>query len=315
MKAATIAIASPSPSSEPAAPSSAPCSRKTRWIWPRVAPIARRMPISRCFCTTLTTSTLAMPSTTTSSTTPRISVVLTRCASSAETSCALVCCQLSTRSGHCRASASASACAAQTSASETSMRAAPPGRSNRLCALRSGTYSMRRLSSVAPRSTSAVMRSVCVRVPLLTPMRSPTRTPRSSASVMPATASPGPSRACPATVRAFKPRIRSWRSSSMPVSVTARVASPRCASAAPPSVGETAATPARASSTRTSAGQSGSARSRCARTCASPKPGSPAARGSTGSTRSSGGSSTTWACAPSVRASVLRCRPSISTEM
>jgi hypothetical protein len=39
----------------------------------RVAPIARRMPISRRFCTTDTTSTLAMPSTTTTITTARIS--------------------------------------------------------------------------------------------------------------------------------------------------------------------------------------------------------------------------------------------------
>ena len=58
--------------------------------------MARRMPISRCFCTTDTTSTLAMPSTTTTATTSRITVVLMLCALSADTSCALVSCQLST---------------------------------------------------------------------------------------------------------------------------------------------------------------------------------------------------------------------------
>jgi len=47
------------------------------------------MPISRRFCTTDTTSTLAMPSTTTMATTRRISPVLTDCALSAETSWAL----------------------------------------------------------------------------------------------------------------------------------------------------------------------------------------------------------------------------------
>ena len=70
-----------------------------RSTWPWVAPIARRMPISRRFCTTDTTSTLAMPSTTTIITTPRISAVLTDCAFSADTSCALACCQLSTLYG------------------------------------------------------------------------------------------------------------------------------------------------------------------------------------------------------------------------
>jgi hypothetical protein len=62
--------------------------------------MARRMPISRRFCTTDTTSTLAMPSTTTTSTTPRISAVLTDCAFSADTSWALVSCQLSTLAGN-----------------------------------------------------------------------------------------------------------------------------------------------------------------------------------------------------------------------
>ena len=66
---------------------------------PRVAPIARRMPISRRFCTTDTTSTLAMPSTTTTSTIARIMPVLTDCALSAETSWAFVSCQLSASYG------------------------------------------------------------------------------------------------------------------------------------------------------------------------------------------------------------------------
>ena len=89
------ATASSRPSTEPSAPTTAPCTRNTRSTWPRVAPMARRMPISRPFCTTDTTSTLAMPSTTTASTTPRMMEVLMDCALSADTSWALLSCQLS----------------------------------------------------------------------------------------------------------------------------------------------------------------------------------------------------------------------------
>jgi hypothetical protein len=96
VKAAISAAASTTPSTDPSAPTTAPWKRKMRNTWPRVAPIARRMPISRCFCTTETTSTLAMPSTTTMPTTPRMMPVLTDCAFSAETSCAFACCQPST---------------------------------------------------------------------------------------------------------------------------------------------------------------------------------------------------------------------------
>ena len=96
VKAQISNCASTTPSTDPRAPTMAPCSKKMRSTWPCVAPIARRMPISRRFCTTDTTSTLAMPSTTTNITTPRMSAVLTLCAFSAVTSPALVACQLST---------------------------------------------------------------------------------------------------------------------------------------------------------------------------------------------------------------------------
>ncbi|MCC2633338.1 MAG: hypothetical protein K0S48_1224 [Ramlibacter sp.] len=89
-------VASSRPSTAPKAPTTAPCSRNSRITCPRVAPIARRMPISRRFCTTDTTSTLAMPSTTTTTTTTRMIMVLMDCALSAVTSCTLLSCQLST---------------------------------------------------------------------------------------------------------------------------------------------------------------------------------------------------------------------------
>ena len=58
----------PTPTTQPAAPSSSPWIRKMRRICRRVVPTARRMPISRFFCTTQTTSTLAMPSATATTT-------------------------------------------------------------------------------------------------------------------------------------------------------------------------------------------------------------------------------------------------------
>ena len=76
-------------------PSAAPCSRNTRRIWPREAPIARRMPISFDFCTTETISTAAMPNATARPTKKRIAVLATICALIARKSCALVLIQLS----------------------------------------------------------------------------------------------------------------------------------------------------------------------------------------------------------------------------
>jgi hypothetical protein len=58
-------------------------------------PIARRMPISRDFCTTDTTSTLAMPIATDSATNSRISRFEFCCALTAVKNCALVLIQLS----------------------------------------------------------------------------------------------------------------------------------------------------------------------------------------------------------------------------
>ena len=58
-------------------------------------PIARRMPISRDFCTTTTTSTLAMPKATDSPTKKRIAVFAVFCALTAAKNWALVLIQLS----------------------------------------------------------------------------------------------------------------------------------------------------------------------------------------------------------------------------
>ncbi len=60
--------------SDPTKASSAPWTRKTRWICPRVAPMARRMPMSLDRWITETTSTAAMPKATDSATNRRIRV-------------------------------------------------------------------------------------------------------------------------------------------------------------------------------------------------------------------------------------------------
>ena len=68
-----------------------------RSTWVRAVPIARRMPISFDFCTTDTTSTLAMPSATVIPTKIRMRVLARICADIALKNCALVLIQLSTR--------------------------------------------------------------------------------------------------------------------------------------------------------------------------------------------------------------------------
>ncbi len=102
-------------------------------------PIARRIPISFDVCTTDTTSTLAMPSATVIPTKMRISVLARICAAIAVKNCALVRIQLST----CRSWVARIDCAivsaANGSRTLTSRLVAPPGRSSRLCAVRSAT--------------------------------------------------------------------------------------------------------------------------------------------------------------------------------
>ena len=152
----TIAVASALPSSEPASATIAPCSRNTRWMRPRVVPIARRMPISRRFCTTETTSTLAMPSTTTMATKIRIVRVVIVWALSAASSWSLVFIHESAVSPVSRAIRCATASAANRSATLTSSCDAPPGRSNSACAVRSPRNTVRRFMSRMPRSTRPV---------------------------------------------------------------------------------------------------------------------------------------------------------------
>ena len=85
----------PQPNSEPTRPSTAPWIRNTRRICPGEAPIARRMPISRDFCTTETISTAAMPRAIASATKKRMAVFATRCALIAVKNWLLVLIQLS----------------------------------------------------------------------------------------------------------------------------------------------------------------------------------------------------------------------------
>ena len=72
-----------------------------------VAPMARRMPISFCFCTTDTTSTLAMPTATISTTKNRIRLFDMLWLFRAVSNCALVCIQLSTLRPVCACNSSA----------------------------------------------------------------------------------------------------------------------------------------------------------------------------------------------------------------
>ena len=83
------------PTKAPPRPSKPPCKRKTRKICPCEIPIARRMPISRDFCTTTTTNTLAMPKATESPTKKRIAVLAVVCALIAVKNWALFLIQLS----------------------------------------------------------------------------------------------------------------------------------------------------------------------------------------------------------------------------
>ena len=85
-----------SPMLVPTTPMNAPCSRKIPMMRFELVPMARRIPISFCFCTTLTTSTLDMPSATMMTTKLRIRLFETDWLRSAASNCELVVIQLST---------------------------------------------------------------------------------------------------------------------------------------------------------------------------------------------------------------------------
>ena len=175
----------------------------------RLAPIARRMPISFCFCTTHTTSTLAIPSATTRVTNNRIVPVLMFWLRIAASSCALVVIQLSASSPVSRSRRAATASALKISRTVSSIVETPPGRSRSVCASFSVTNTQRWLRSLLPRSkmpatviTSSRPSGVPIRI------RSPTATPRSFASSIPITPSVPDSRNSPATMSSLMRTIR-----------------------------------------------------------------------------------------------------------
>ena len=127
LKAHTIALPAAAPSAEPAKPTAAPSYRNTARMRARVAPIARRMPISRVRCTTLTASTLAIPKATDSPTKKRISALDSDCERSAFSNCALVLIQLSDFSPVSAAMRVEMCCASKMSRTVRSISVAPPG--------------------------------------------------------------------------------------------------------------------------------------------------------------------------------------------
>ncbi len=92
-------------------------------------------------------------------------------------------------------------------------------------------------------------------------------------------------------------------------------ASPRSARPEPDTMGETPATAGNPSNSGTSACQLATERKRCARGWVSVNAAASGNAGAAGVTRSSGARSVTCACAPSVLARVLACRPLMSAEM
>ena len=91
-------------------------------------PTARRIPISRDFCTTETMSTLAMPSATATITKNWIMFFELDCAESPESSSALTVIQLSARSPVRPRTSTATRSASNTFATLSSIVVTPPGR-------------------------------------------------------------------------------------------------------------------------------------------------------------------------------------------
>ena len=152
----------------------------------RPAPMARKMPISRCFCTTLTTSTLLIPSATMMTTKLRIRLLDTLWLDKALSRLAFVCIQLSTVRLVWARKLSATGLAPKRSFTVRSILDTPPGRSSRVCPSFSVTNTQRRFRSRLPMSNRPAMSSVSLRpVALVTRSLSPTVTPRSLARSVP----------------------------------------------------------------------------------------------------------------------------------
>ncbi len=158
------------------------------------------------------------------------------------------------------------------------------------------------------RNTSSTLSAVRMR------MRSPTFAPRSPARSVPITASPGPMRQLPETMRSWIFTMRSKRTGSMPTSAIDLVALPRSAKPGPVTIGETAVTCGVRSSSGSTRSHWSMERRRCAR--GSTRAITAPVRGST--TRlgtSSGGRTTMCACVDSVRSARLACRLFTSAVM
>ena len=215
----------------------------------RLVPIARRMPISFCFCTTDTTSTLAMPSATTRITKNRIVPVLMFWLRIAASSCALVVIQLSASSPVSRSMRAATASAPKIVAHRQLDRGDPAGKiEQRLRELQRHEHPalvqvlVAEVEDARDRdhfvATLRRCRSGSCRRPR---RRDPSRARcRSRASVP-------DRRKSPATMSSLMRTIRS-----VALGIDARAAAtdldavPRCANAAPVAIGEAATTPGRA---------------------------------------------------------------------
>ena len=153
-----------------------------------LAPMARKIPISFCFCTTDTTSTLAMPTATITVTKKRIRLLDMLWLFKADSSCALVCIQLSTVRPVCACSWRAVASAANRFSTRRSSCVMPPGRSNRVCANLMLVNTQRRFRSRLPISKMPATLTRSLRPSTVTRRSlSPTVMPRSLASSLPMT--------------------------------------------------------------------------------------------------------------------------------
>jgi len=183
-------VPSAQPTREPASATTAPWMRKIVSTERREAPIARRMPISRDFCTTETTSTDEIPKATAMATKNWIIAEEPLCPRRPTSNSALVFIQLSAVRPVRAAMVFATASALKRSSTVRSMFVTPPARSSRVCADRSVMMTHRRFRSRSPRSKIPATVTTCVRPPAATRrILSPTEAPRSFARSTPTTAS------------------------------------------------------------------------------------------------------------------------------
>jgi hypothetical protein len=274
----------------------------------RPAPMARRMPISRCFCTTLTTSTLEMPNATMITTKLRIRLFDTVWLLSALSRPELVCIQLSTVRPVCARRVSAAASAPNRSRTVRSMLETPPGRSSSDWASFKVTKTQRRFRSRLPMSNRPVMSSVSLRpVALVTRSLSPTVRPRSLARSVPISAPVPATSKRPRVMKSSMRTTRRYCSGCTPSSTTLLLLLPRAAKAGPLTTGDTASTPGVAAASAAMRSHWSTERRRCSRGCTSAATAWSARGVTTRCVASSSGLITTWACEPSTLSMMVPC--------